>query len=73
MFVEPAAAVSVAGALRARAEGHLDPDQRVVCILTGHGFKDPDAIASANRSRGIANIAAEDITIERFGDGEHPG
>jgi threonine synthase len=35
VFCEPASAASVAGLLRYGAEG------RVVCVLTGHGLKDP--------------------------------
>lgn len=41
IMVEPAGAVSVAGALAAAREGTLGGDRPVVCILTGHGFKDP--------------------------------
>jgi threonine synthase len=40
---EPASAASVAGAKRLLAEGLIGPDQRVVCILTGHQLKDPAA------------------------------
>lgn len=44
ILVEPAGAVSVAGALAAAKEGQLRHDRPVVCILTGHGFKDPDTL-----------------------------
>lgn len=40
---EPASAASVAGAKRLREEGVIAPTDRVVCILTGHQLKDPDA------------------------------
>lgn len=40
---EPASAASVAGARLLRAEGVIAPSDRVVCILTGHQLKDPDA------------------------------
>ena len=40
---EPASAASVAGAKLLRAEGVIDADERVVCILTGHQLKDPTA------------------------------
>ena len=40
---EPASAASVAGARLLRAEGVIAPDERVVCILTGHQLKDPTA------------------------------
>jgi len=40
---EPASAASVAGARMLRQEGIIAPDERVVCILTGHVLKDPYA------------------------------
>ena len=40
---EPASAASVAGARLLRREGIIAPSDRVVCILTGHQLKDPDA------------------------------
>lgn len=41
-FVEPASAASVAGVLKLAREGRA-PDE-VVCVLTGHGLKDPAVI-----------------------------
>jgi threonine synthase len=40
---EPASAASVAGARLLVSQGVISPDQRVVCILTGHQLKDPTA------------------------------
>lgn len=40
---EPASAASVAGVKRLIEEGVIGRDQRVVCILTGHQLKDPNA------------------------------
>ncbi len=40
---EPASAASVAGVRQLIAEGVIGRDERVVCILTGHALKDPDA------------------------------
>lgn len=40
---EPASAASVAGVKALVAEGVIGPDERVVCILTGHQLKDPTA------------------------------
>jgi len=40
---EPASAASVAGTKRLVSEGVIAPDDRVVCILTGHQLKDPTA------------------------------
>ena len=40
---EPASAASVAGAHQLIQRGVIGKDDRVVCILTGHQLKDPDA------------------------------
>jgi threonine synthase len=48
VFVELASAASVAGLLQAVQAGTLEPGQRVVCTVTGHGLKDPEwAISGA--------------------------
>jgi threonine synthase len=48
LFAEPASAASVAGLLQLHGEGLLPAGATVVCILTGHGLKDPEwAIAGA--------------------------
>jgi threonine synthase len=48
LFAEPASAASVAGLLRLSAAGDIERGATVVCILTGHGLKDPEwAISGA--------------------------
>jgi threonine synthase len=48
LFAEPASAASVAGLLHIRAEGRITAGATVVCVLTGHGLKDPEwAISGA--------------------------
>ncbi len=42
VFVEPASAASIAGILKLSKRGFFKKDDKVVCILTGHGLKDPD-------------------------------
>lgn len=44
VFCEPASAAGVAGVRRLAASGRIDTEGTIVCILTGHGLKDPDAI-----------------------------
>lgn len=44
IFVEPAAALSVAAMLQAVSSRSIAADETVVCILTGSGFKDRDAV-----------------------------
>jgi threonine synthase len=54
---EPASAASVAGAKLLRQEGVIAPSDRVVCILTGHQLKDPNAT--------VAYHSADVETFER--------
>jgi threonine synthase len=43
VFVEPASAASLAAIAKGQREGWLElRGQRVVCVMTGHGLKDPD-------------------------------
>ena len=42
VFCEPASAASVAGLIRRHREGADIAGKTAVCILTGHGLKDPD-------------------------------
>ena len=50
LFAELASSASVAGLLQLSAEGRLEAGSTVVCILTGHGLKEPDwAITGAGR------------------------
>lgn len=50
VFCELASASSVAGLLKLHEAGELEPGQTVVCVLTGHGLKDPDwAVAGASK------------------------
>jgi threonine synthase len=53
IFCEPASAAGLAGVRRLRAEGRLDPGERVVCVLTGHGLKDPDSGARVAAEQGL--------------------
>jgi threonine synthase len=45
VFAEPAGAISVAAARRLREQGTIRQDDIVVCNITGHGLKQPSAIA----------------------------
>jgi threonine synthase len=43
LFVEPAAAASIAGLFKLIDSGEIDKREKIVCVATGHGLKDPDA------------------------------
>ena len=64
LFAEPASAASVAGLLHLAADGALPRGATVVCVLTGHGLKDPEwAITGAGHPPTVpadpAAVAAE--------------
>jgi len=44
LFVEPASAASLAGLIKLLQDGRAPDD--VVCVLTGHGLKDPEIVQS---------------------------
>ncbi len=67
IFCEPASAASVAGVLRLAQEGFFRAGQRVVCVLTGHGLKDPDrAIAVADQPK-VVDPNVEVVEESLFG------
>lgn len=56
VFAEPASAASVAGLIKYSKKDYFKKGSRIVCVLTGHGLKDPDrAIASVEKPKVIAN------------------
>lgn len=52
IFVEPASAASVAGLIKMAKRGYFKEGSKIVCVLTGHGLKDPDiAIKTGEKPR----------------------
>jgi threonine synthase len=43
IYAEPAGAISVAAAARLRQEGVIGPHDLTICVITGHGLKQPEA------------------------------
>jgi threonine synthase len=50
IFCEPASAAGVAGVRKLVAASRIGRDETVVCVLTGHGLKDPDAVQAEEGS-----------------------
>ena len=74
IFVEPASAASVAGVIQKAKENYFkspqstvdSPRRKIVCVLTGHGLKDPDrAIASIKKPKVVA--AKLDAVLKEIG------
>ena len=63
IFCEPASAAGVAGVRRLVTEGRIGSDEVVVCVLTGHGLKDPDAVQAEEGS--LTPIPADLDSIRR--------
>lgn len=74
IFCEPASAASIAGLIKLAGQGYFDefsPRQgntlKVVCILTGHGLKDPDnAIAAASEPKTVEAVEEQIVEVLGF-------
>ena len=76
IFAEPASAAGVAGLIKLADHGYFDEHApfeserlRVVCVLTGHGLKDPDSALRAAEAP-ITVEAEEDAVLEAMGIAE---
>jgi threonine synthase len=63
LFVEPASASSIAGLKKLVENGAVNKDERVVCVTTGHGLKDPDV--AIRMSEKPLEVDAEITAIEK--------
>lgn len=65
VFVEPASATSVAALKQQIEEGQIDPrGKTAVCVLTGHGLKDPDT--AVKQARPPISLAADINALENY-------
>lgn len=62
ILVEPAGAVALAGALADAANGLLNPDDEIVLIASGAGWKDPVALARLAPAAPPAHRTIDDLT-----------
>lgn len=58
VFAEPAGAASYAGLVKAVADGLVNPEERIVVLVTGNGLKD---VASARKSVGEPFVVNKDL------------
>ncbi|MDU2242118.1 MAG: threonine synthase [Paenibacillus sp.] len=56
IFAEPASAASIAGVYKLHREGYFKGGETVVCVLTGHGLKDPNIA--------IKSIGGEPLVVQ---------
>lgn len=62
IFCEPASAASVAGLRHAAKAGWVTAEETIVCVLTGHGLKDPDTAIKIGGA--VEEIAATTAAAE---------
>ena len=53
IFAEPAGAAPVAGLSKALASGWIQPEEKILSVVTGHGLKDIRGAISAVRSKAV--------------------
>jgi threonine synthase len=63
VFCEPASAACVAGLLKLAGRGVRFDKQRLVCIITGSGLKDPDLAAGADAK--VTSVPAKIDAVEQ--------
>jgi threonine synthase len=62
IFAEPASAASLAGVMKLKKEGYFAGGETVVCVLTGHGLKDPNiAIKSVGSELLVVKDSEQDV------------
>lgn len=66
IYAEPIGAASVAGLIQAQKHKGIAPEDRTVCVITGHGFKDPESVARANQDAVIPSVNIEQLLQQRF-------
>ncbi len=64
VFCEPASAASVAGLIDRGERGLMDAGSRAVCIITGHGLKDPEI--ADRESVGALKCSADPAAVARL-------
>ena len=64
LFAEPASAASVAGLIHLLNEGLLPRGGTVVCVLTGHGLKDPEWAVSGAAVPTTVPVDADAVAAE---------
>jgi len=66
VFVEPASAASVAGVIKLNKNGYFHKNDCIVCIVTGHGLKDPDRAIDCSE-KPVSIPATEEAIVKILG------
>ncbi|MFN7925093.1 MAG: PLP-dependent lyase/thiolase [Bryobacteraceae bacterium] len=61
IYCEPAGAAALAGLRRLSRRKVVQPHEPTVCLVTGHGFKDPDSITQIAERHPAASITVDQL------------
>ncbi|WP_106768491.1 threonine synthase [Paenibacillus faecalis] len=64
IFAEPGSAASIAGVYKMKREGYFKGGETVVCVLTGHGLKDPNIAISTVKSEPLVVSDTESAVMD---------
>ncbi|MDK8183803.1 threonine synthase [Paenibacillus sp. UMB4589-SE434] len=64
IFAEPASAASLAGVIKLHQEGYFKGGESVVCVLTGHGLKDPNIAIKTAATEPLVVPDTEEAVME---------
>jgi threonine synthase len=67
IFAETAGGVTVANLVRFAAEGHVDPEERIVAIISGNGYKTLETVAAAAGPTFAVGPALDDFRSQLAG------
>ena len=67
VFAEPASAASIAGVMKLHAAGYFQTNERVVCVLTGNGLKDPNTAIDSVTAEPLVVEDTEDAVMDAIG------
>ena len=64
IWCEPAGAAALAGCIISVEVGWIGKGDKVACLVTGHGFKDPDSLSNVASRYPAGMIQASDISAQ---------
>ncbi len=72
IFAEPAAATTIAGLKRLIDDGHIDKNEKIICVITGLGLKSPEAVkdmlSKIEKAERLIREPEGRMIVKRIGD-----
>ncbi len=64
IYCEPAGATAYAGWRKMAQRGLISPNETSICLVTGHGFKDPSSVERAAQSNPVLTFNPSDLSTQ---------